>query len=426
MKFTRRNRAMTKSSRVLIVLILSPYLIWSMGGSSEASDAHEKESVVEKPTSSGTSQPPVASDGQPTSPKPAPETKPQLPVAPAPKGDTSTEHKEVAPEKPGAGSSQVPVGSDSQPTAPKPAPEAKPHQPATPAPAPKGEASTEHKDVAPEKSGSDSQSTTPKPAPEAKPQPPAVPAPKSDASTEHKEVAPKKPASDSQSTTPKPTPEAKPPVAPLPKSDASTEHKEVVPKKPASDSQSTAPKPVPEVKPQLPAAPTMKADLPPDHEVKDKEPALKKALGSLILSVKLALMGDSRLFHYEIEVEDDQQTITLSGRVSTEEEKAVAKEVAQKVHGVKDVVNKLTVEKDLAKTLMKKQDETLTSLVKERFSKSATLKAANFDVKTEEGIVLINGTVRFQVIALEAAEAARQVPGVRAVNTEKVRLEGES
>jgi len=170
----------------------------------------------------------------------------------------------------------------------------------------------------------------------------------------------------------------------------------------------------------------MKADLPPDHEVKDKEPALKKALGSLILSVKLALMGDSRLFHYEIEVEDDQQTITLSGRVSTEEEKAVAKEVAQKVHGVKDVANKLTVEKDLAKTLMKKQDETLTSLVKERFSKSATLKAANFDVKTEEGVVLINGTVRFQVIALEAAEAARQVPGVRAVNTEKVRLEGES
>lgn len=95
-------------------------------------------------------------------------------------------------------------------------------------------------------------------------------------------------------------------------------------------------------------------------------------------------------------MEDDQQTITLSGRVSTEEEKVVAKEVAQKVHGVKDVVNKLTVEKDLAKALMRKQDETLTSLVKERFSKSATLKAANFDVKTEEGVVLINGTVRFR------------------------------
>ncbi|NJN70699.1 MAG: BON domain-containing protein [Nitrospira sp.] len=169
----------------------------------------------------------------------------------------------------------------------------------------------------------------------------------------------------------------------------------------------------------------MKADLPPDREIKEKEPALRKTLGSLILSVKLALMGDPRLFHYEIEVEDDQQTITLSGRVSTEEEKAVARDVAQKVLGVKDVVNKLTVEKDLAKILLKKQDDALTSLIKERFSKSATLKAANFEVKTEDGVVLLNGTVRFQVIALEAAEAARQVPGVRAVNTEKVRLEGE-
>jgi hyperosmotically inducible protein len=233
---------------------------------------------------------------------------------------------------------------------------------------------------------------------------------------EHKEVVPKKPTTDSQSTAPKPAPEAKPhpPAVPAPKGDPSTEHKEAVPGKSVPGS------------PQAPAVPTMKADLPPDHELKDKEPALRKTLGSLILSVKLALMGDSRLFHYEIEVEDDEQTITLSGRVSTEEEKAAAKDVAQKVLGVKDVVNKLTVEKDLAKILLKKQDDALTSLIKERFSKSATLKAANFEVKTEDGVVLLHGTVRFQVIALEAAEAARQVPGVRAVNTEKVRLEGES
>jgi hyperosmotically inducible protein len=137
-------------------------------------------------------------------------------------------------------------------------------------------------------------------------------------------------------------------------------------------------------------------------------------------------MGDPRLFRYEIEVEDDQQTVTLTGRVSTEEEKAAAAEVAQAVQGVKTVVNKLAVEKDLAKALLRKQDEILTGLIKERFSKSATLKAANFEVKTEDGVVQLNGSVRFQVIALEAAEAARQVPGVRAVNTEKIRLEGES
>lgn len=167
------------------------------------------------------------------------------------------------------------------------------------------------------------------------------------------------------------------------------------------------------------------------ESVKEKEPVKeketpKKALGSLILSVKLALMGDARLFHYEIEAEDNQQTLTLTGRVSTEDDKTAAAEVAQAVQGVKTVVNKLAVEKDLAKTLLKKQDEILTTMVKERFAKSATLKSANFEVKTEDGIVQLNGTVRFQVIALEAAETARQVPGVRAVNTEKIRLEGES
>lgn len=276
--------------------------------------------------------------------------------------------------------------------------------------------------------------------------------------------------------------EAKPQSAPSTKTDTSTDHKEVVPEKhtprpqhhPAdSDSQPAPHKPSSEHKAPSQLVPPIKADGLPEPEVKEresakekepvqekesvkekepaqekesvkeKEPAKekesvkekepvkeketpKKALGSLILSVKLALMGDSRLFHYEIEVEDDQQTVTLSGRVTSEEEKVAATEVAQTVHGVKTVINKIALEKDLAKTLLKKQDEILTMLVKERFAKSATLKAANFEVKTEDGVVQLNGTVRFQVIALEAAETARQVPGVRAVNTEKIRLEGES
>lgn len=302
--------------------------------------------------------------------------------------------KESASEKPVSGSSHTPAVSDSQPAPPKPAADAKPQPPT--APTPKNEAATEHKEVAPKKPAPDSQSAPPKPSPEAKPQPPAAPKAKGEAATDHQESAQDKSPPRLQQ-------------API-----------------ASDGQPAPPKLSPEAKPQPQATPTIKADLPPDQEVKDKEPAFRKALGSLILSVKLALMGDSRLFHYEIEVEDDQQTITLSGRVSTEEEKAAANEVAQKVPGVKNVVNKLSVDKDLAKTLLRKQDEALTSLVKERFAKSATLKAANFEVKTEDGVVLLHGTVRFQVIALEAAEAARQVPGVRAVNTEKVRLEGES
>lgn len=193
--------------------------------------------------------------------------------------------------------------------------------------------------------------------------------------------------------------------------------------KPEPPKLSTEPKSLPQTAP-----PTI-LETPPEREVqeKGKEKELrKKPLGSLILTVKLALLADPRLFRYEIEVGEEGQNLALGGRVSSEEEKAAATEIARSVSDGKTVVNKLEVDKGLMHALGKKQDEIISTLVKDRFSKSATLKAANFEVKTEEGIVSISGAVRFQVLALEAAEAARSVPGVKAVKTDRVRLGGES
>jgi hyperosmotically inducible protein len=217
-------------------------------------------------------------------------------------------------------------------------------------------------------------------------------------------------APDSQPAPPKHSSEPPPP------SDAS-------PSKPEPPKLSTEPKPLP------PSAPPTILDVPTERETqergKEKE-ARKKPLGSLILTVKLALLADARLFRYEIEVGEDGQNLTLGGRVSSEEDKAAATEIARAVSEGKTVVNKLEVDKGLMQALGKKQDEIISTLVKDRFAKSATLKAANFEVKTEEGVVSLSGAVRFQVLALEAAEAARLVPGVRAVKTDRVRLGGES
>lgn len=185
-----------------------------------------------------------------------------------------------------------------------------------------------------------------------------------------------------------------------------------------------SPKPSTEPKSLRQIAPPAILEVAPEREMKEKE-IRKKPLGSLILTVKLALVADARLFRYEVEVAEDGQTITLGGRVSSEEEKSAATEITRLVPDVKSVVNKLDVDKGLVQALGKKQDEIISTLVKDRFAKSATLKAANFEVKTEEGVVSISGAVRFQVLALEAAEAARLVPGVKAVKTDRVRLEGE-
>jgi hyperosmotically inducible protein len=158
---------------------------------------------------------------------------------------------------------------------------------------------------------------------------------------------------------------------------------------------------------------------------REKEGAGKKAVSSLILTVKLVLLEDPRLFPYEIEVEAGSDGIVLSGKVSTEAEKSMATEIARTVPGVKSVANKIEILKELPEVLARKQDDIITHQVKERFAKSTTLKAAGFEVKTEWGVVSLGGTVRFQVIVLEAAEAARQVPGVKAVKTAKVRIESE-
>ena len=156
-------------------------------------------------------------------------------------------------------------------------------------------------------------------------------------------------------------------------------------------------------------------------QAKPEEQA-KKPVTSPNLTIKLALMADPSLFPFEIEVEMDNRKAVLSGSVATEEDKTKAADVVRKIDGVESVTNKLTVSPALRTSLAKKQDDAIAHFVRERLARSETLKAVGFDVKSENGIVHLNGKTRFQVIALEAAEAARQVPGVRAVNTDKVQI----
>jgi hyperosmotically inducible periplasmic protein len=157
------------------------------------------------------------------------------------------------------------------------------------------------------------------------------------------------------------------------------------------------------------------------EESKPEEPS-KKPVTSLNLAIKLALMADPQLFPFDIEVEMDKGKAVLTGSVPTDDEKAKVAEIAGKIDGVETVVNKLTVTPALKDKVAKKQDESIAHVVRDRLSRSETLKAVGFDVKSENGIVYLSGKTRFQVIALEAAEAARQVPGVRAVDTAGVQL----
>jgi hyperosmotically inducible protein len=162
----------------------------------------------------------------------------------------------------------------------------------------------------------------------------------------------------------------------------------------------------------------------PNAKPADAKPPEPKLPPTPILSIKLALMADPRLFPYDINVDMNGDVAILSGKVGSEAEKAAATEIAQAIEGVKSVTNNLEIAKDLPQVLARKKDELITQYVKDRFGKSKTLESSHFDVKTEDGIVHVSGKTKFLVIALEAAEAARQVPGVKAVRSEGIRVEG--
>jgi hyperosmotically inducible protein len=208
-----------------------------------------------------------------------------------------------------------------------------------------------------------------------------------------------------------PAPEVKPP----PKIHAPKEVPKETPKE--------APK-ASDTKPQAQPPKAPKAEAPAAPEGQTGEPANGKVVLSLNLAVKLALMADPRMFQWPIEVEANGTQVVLSGKVPGETESAAAGAVALGVPGVTAVLNKLELAKDLKQTIARKQDEVITAYVKKRFDESTTLKTAGFAIKTEDGTVVLSGKTRFQVIVLEAAEAARQVPGVRAVRSDAVRIEG--
>jgi len=181
-------------------------------------------------------------------------------------------------------------------------------------------------------------------------------------------------------------------------------------------------------KPEAKGAPPQEAKPP---EAKPSEPAKPdagkpehaKVVSSPMLTIKLALMADPRLFPYDVNVEMNGESIVLTGKVPHDSLKVAAGEIAKGI--VKSVTNKLEIDKNIDRDLTRKKDDAITHYVKERFAKSKTLEKADFGVKTEDGVVSLSGKTRFQVIVLEAAEATRQVPGVKAVKTDGVRLEGD-
>jgi hyperosmotically inducible protein len=129
-------------------------------------------------------------------------------------------------------------------------------------------------------------------------------------------------------------------------------------------------------------------------------------------ATEMRLLADSQTPVLEINVDTWGGVVTLFGIVPSQEAKAAAEADAREVNGVKHVVNELQVVESAKQAAGKARDEGLERAVKKAFD---TPDFEDIDIEVKNGVVRLTGTVPNGVRRLEAAEAARTVPGVRSV-----------
>lgn len=133
---------------------------------------------------------------------------------------------------------------------------------------------------------------------------------------------------------------------------------------------------------------------------------------------KIALYADDRVSGSDINVDTQNGTVTLRGKVATADEKRAADEVAKTVDGVAAVRNELQVVPAAERKAVNAEDKDLKNAIQKRIKQDARLKGADIDVQVDRGVVTLMGDVKDVGARARASEVARVVPGVRSVKNE--------
>ena len=131
---------------------------------------------------------------------------------------------------------------------------------------------------------------------------------------------------------------------------------------------------------------------------------------------KIALFADSRAPGTSVSVETTKGTVFLRGKVATDAEKKAAEEIARGIEGVQAVRNEVQVVPGSAKKVVEAKDDEITKQVKDRFTADPKLKS--LDVRTDNGVVTLQGKLPSIMDSARASQKAREVPGVRSVRND--------
>jgi len=143
--------------------------------------------------------------------------------------------------------------------------------------------------------------------------------------------------------------------------------------------------------------------------------------------VKAKLAIDETVKAYQIDVTTQDKVVTLSGNVSTEEERERALQIARETEGVVDVHNQIMVrtsdesgdapdtDRSVGQVIA---DAGITASVKANLLEDPTVRGLRIDVDTREGVVYLTGIVRTDTEKDRAIEIARNTNDVRDVQAD--------
>jgi hyperosmotically inducible protein len=133
--------------------------------------------------------------------------------------------------------------------------------------------------------------------------------------------------------------------------------------------------------------------------------------------VKTALGLSKRLAGFDIDASTNNGSVTLSGRVPSEDAKSLAGEIARDTPGVTDVKNDIAVEPGAqpSSESVHIEDLEIRVAILEALSHSRELGGKNIDVKVDNRTVTLSGTVETPAQRNGAEQIARAVDGVAGV-----------
>lgn len=161
---------------------------------------------------------------------------------------------------------------------------------------------------------------------------------------------------------------------------------------------------------------------------------------SITAKVKATLADDSSLQGSDIHVKTNARVVTLRGKVASDEQRRDAERVTQDVRGVDSVDDQLSIDSDLAdrdharaherahedvaKAERVGSDSWITTKVKSELVGDTGKRGFDVHVKTLHGVVILHGSLPSEQDVREVRDIAKNVQGVKDVDTTDLHVSG--